>query len=96
MPNNTDVTQFYIRSEKVMDIMCDVYQIVMEFSYGSATGTYWVDPNTGFTLKFEANDPNSVSHSKSMSYEVTRLIVGKPNWTMEHLHPRETDEIIIP
>jgi hypothetical protein len=87
MPNNTDVTQYYLRSEKVCDIMCDVYKI--------STSTFWVDPETGFTLRLEARDEQG-NLDESYSYEVTRLVVGAPDWDGEHLHPLPTDIIIQP
>ncbi len=75
MPNNTDVTQYYLRSEKVCNIMCDVFKI--------STATFWVDPATGFTLKLDVRDAQG---NLEDGYEVTRLIVGTPNWDGEHLH----------
>jgi hypothetical protein len=87
MPNNTDVTQFYLRSEKVCNIMCDVYQILNNGYF-----TFWVDPATGFTLKLEVKDAQG-NIAEPRSYEVTRLVVGKPDWDGEHLHPRSTDTV---
>jgi hypothetical protein len=86
MPNNTDVTQYYLRSEKVCNIMCDVFKI--------SSYTFWVDPNTGFTLKLDARDSNG--NPEDGSYEVTRLVVGTPDWNGEHLHPLPTDTVIEP
>jgi outer membrane lipoprotein-sorting protein len=82
MPNNTDVTEYYLRNEKVMDIMCDVYKI--------SRSTFWVDPETGFTLKLEARDEQG-NLDEDVNYEVTRLVVGTPDWDGEHLHPLPTD-----
>ncbi|MDR1896573.1 MAG: hypothetical protein LBR10_07275 [Prevotellaceae bacterium] len=87
MPNNTDVTQFYLRSEKVCNIMCDVYQILNDGYF-----TFWVDPTTGFTLKLEVKDAQG-NIAELRSYEVTRLVVGTPDWDGEHLHPRSTDTV---
>jgi hypothetical protein len=87
MPDNTDVTQFYLRSEKVCNIMCDVYQILNDGYF-----TFWVDPATGFTLKLEVKDAQG-NIAELQSYEVTRLVVGKPDWDGEHLHPRSTDTV---
>ncbi|GHT28204.1 hypothetical protein AGMMS49574_02060 [Bacteroidia bacterium] len=90
MPNNTDVTEFYVRSEKVMDIMCDVYQD--RDANGEYDLTFWVDPATGFTLKFERIYTGSTGHGQdSQRYEVTKLVVGKPDWDKLHLHFREGD-----
>ena len=91
MPNNTDVTALYVRSEKVMDIMCDVYQDTETVpSEGTRTWTFWVDPETGFTLKYEATDYDGTVEAK---YEVTKLIIGKPDWDGLHLHPLPTDTV---
>ena len=76
MPNNTEVTQYYLRSEKICNIMCDVYKIM--------TVTFWVDPDTGFTLKVDSRDDKG-NIDEADSYEVTRLIVGTPDWNGEHL-----------
>jgi hypothetical protein len=84
MPNNTDVTQFYVRSEKVCNIMCDVYKI-------NSYATFWVDPATGFTLKLETAD-----NSTSYNYEVTEIVIGKPDWDGKHLHPLATDTVTEP
>lgn len=91
MPDHTDVTGFYVRSEKVMDIICDVYQD----SSGSATLTFWVDPVTGLTLKCEVKG-QSGQIDRSSSYEVTKLVIGNPDWDGKHLHPLAADEIKLP
>lgn len=90
MPNHTDVTKFYIRSEKVINIMCDVYKDSQTASGGTETWTWWVDPRTGFTLKYELID----RYGDKESYEVTKLVVGKPDWDGKHLHPKEGDTFI--
>jgi hypothetical protein len=90
MPNNTDVTKLYVRSEKVMDIVCDIYQDSEKTSEGTRTWTFWVDPATGFTLKYEATNYNGTIRSK---YEVTKLVIGKPDWDGKHLHPLPTDKV---
>ena len=86
LPNHTDVTEYYVRNEKVMDVMCDVYQDKID----GATVTWWVDPATGFTLKYEETEGGKVTGH----YEVTKLIVGKPDWDGKHLHPLATDKWI--
>jgi hypothetical protein len=92
LPNHTDVTEYYIRSEKIMDIMCDVYQATGFSASGSPqTWTYWVDPATGFTLKYEGGNNNGNDRE---GYEVTKLIVDKPDWNGKHLHPLATDKWI--
>jgi hypothetical protein len=90
MPNNTDVTEFYIRSEKVLDILCDVYKDSETASGGTETWTWWVDPATGFTLKYE----RVLRDGDKESYEVTKLVVGKPDWDGKHLHPITGDTFI--
>ena len=90
MPNHTDVTLFYVRSEKVMDIMCDVYKDSQAASGGTETWTWWVDPATGFTLKYE----RVLRDGDIESYEVTKLVVGKPDWNGKHLHPVTGDTFI--
>jgi len=78
LPNNVEVTQYYVRSEKVMDITCDV------FKYQVAT--WWVDPSTGFTLKWAVDGGNS-----SNNWEVTKLVIGSPDWNGLHLRPQKGD-----
>jgi hypothetical protein len=91
LPDNTDVTELYVRSEKVMDILCYVYQDTENVpSEGTRTWTFWVDPATGFTLKYEATDYDGTMESK---YEVTKLVIGKPEWDAKHLHPLTTDTV---
>jgi hypothetical protein len=90
LPNNTDVTELYIRSEKVMDTVCDVYRDSEKTSEGTRTWTFWVAPATGFTLKYEATDYDG---SMMYRYEVSKLIIGKPDWDGKHLHPLATDNI---
>ena len=89
MPNNTDVTTFFIRSEKVMEIMCDVYKDSQTGSGGTETWTWWVDPATGFTLKYERID----RYGDIESYAVTKLVIGKPDWDGKHLRPKSSDTI---
>jgi hypothetical protein len=89
-PDNTDVTQFYLRSEKVMDIMCDVYKDSQTGSGGTEIWTWWVDPATGFTLKYERIDRDGDTES----YTVTKLVVGKPDWDGKHLRPKTSDTIV--
>jgi len=90
MPSNTDVTELYVRSETVAEILCDVYKASEETSHGTMTWTWWVDPETGFTLKYEhTNYDGSPYHS----YEVSKLVIGKPEWDELHLHPLASDVI---
>jgi hypothetical protein len=89
MPSHTDVTALYIRSEKVMEIMCDIYKDSQTGSGGTATWTWWVDPATGFTLKYEYID----RYGDTESYAVTKLVVGKPDWDGKHLRPKASDTI---
>ena len=91
LPNNTDVTELYIKNEKVMDIMCDVYKDTETIpSEGTRTWTFWVDPETGFTLKYEATDYDGTMMYR---YEVSKLEIGKPDWDGLHLHPLSTDKV---
>jgi hypothetical protein len=85
MPNQQDVTKWYLRSEKLMNIMCDVYKINRDGSV-----TFWVDPATGFTLKLEVRNAQG-KLEEDVSYEVTRLVSGKTNWSSTHLHPLPAD-----
>jgi hypothetical protein len=90
MPNHTDVTRLYVRSEKVGTTTCDVYQDRDE-TY-RVNLTFWVDPATGFTMKYKCvHSDNSVDE-----YEVTRLVVGALDWDGLHLHPKAGDTIIEP
>jgi hypothetical protein len=91
LPNNTDVTEFYVGSEKIMDIMCDKYQAKQNISYGTNTWTFWVDPATGFTLKYDFAGYDG----DTKSYEVSKLVIGKPDWDGKHLHPLASDTIEI-
>jgi len=90
MPYFSDVTEFYIRSEIVMDMMCDVYKNSLKSSGGTETWTWWVDPATGFTLKYE----RVLLNGDIESYEVTKLVIGKPDWDGKHLHPITGDTFI--
>jgi hypothetical protein len=87
MPDNTDVTQFYVRSEEVCNKMCDVFQIL-----NGGTVNFWVDPATGLTLKLEVTEADG-TRNESVSYEVTKLIIGAPDWDGKHLHPLDTDTV---
>jgi hypothetical protein len=89
MPNKTDVTELYVRSERVMEILCNVYKASETGSGGTATWTWWVDHATGFTLKYEYIDRDGDIES----YEVTKLVVGKPDWDGKHLRPKQNDTI---
>jgi hypothetical protein len=86
MPNHTDVTEFYVRSEKVANILCDVYKN----RFNGEDFTFWVDPTTGFTLKFERVWDGNIQES----YEVSTLVVGKPDWDGKHLRPIAGDTFI--
>lgn len=86
MPDKTDVTEFYVRSEKVMNILCDVYKD----RFNGEDFTFWVDPNTGFTLKFE----RALGSTVQESYEVSKLVVGKPDWDGLHLRPITGDTFV--
>jgi hypothetical protein len=88
MPDNTEVTEFYVRSEKVMDITCDVYQ-AHDRTYDDDL-TWWVDPATGLTLKYE----RKTADGDTESYEVTKLTVGAPEWDKLHLHPIDGDTFV--
>jgi hypothetical protein len=90
MPSHTEVTKLYVRSEKVMDIMCDVYKDSQTGSGGTETWTWWVDPATGFTLKYE----RKLRDGDIESYEVTNLVVGKPDWNGKRLHPITGDTFV--
>lgn len=78
LPNKVDVTQYYVRSENVMNTMCDVYE------YQDAT--WWVDPATGFTLKMAVEGGDL-----SNNWEVTKLVLGSPDWDGLHLCPQKGD-----
>jgi hypothetical protein len=79
LPNRKDVTELYIRQEKVADIMCDVFQSVIN----NKKVTFWVDPATGLTLKL-VDERNAGNFN---NFEVTKLTVGSPDWNGKHLHP---------
>jgi hypothetical protein len=78
LPDHKDVTEYYVRSEKVMDILCDVYKW--------QTVTWWVDPATSLTLKMQDTD-------SGYGWEVTKLILAAPDWDGLHLRPRKGDYI---
>jgi hypothetical protein len=87
LPNQTDVTKLYVKGETVCGIVCDVYKDTFDtYEY-----TFWVDPATGFTLKFEQRSTSD--NSIIDSYEVTKLEVGKPKWDELHLHFRDGDTL---
>ena len=88
LPNNTEVTELYKKSEDVCQIMCDVYQ---DTDGEGHRYTFWVVPETGFTLKFEKTriSDNAVINS----YEVTKLVVGTPELNELHLHLRNGDTL---
>jgi hypothetical protein len=86
MPNKVDITQWYVRSEKVMNIMCDVFEYKLSYEYDY---TYWVDPSTGFTLKYK--EVRKSNNQVREEFEVTKLIIGSPDWDGEHLHPKTGD-----
>ncbi len=88
MPDNTDVTKYYVRSEKVMDILCDVYQ-AHDLTY-EVDLTFWVDPATGFTLKYKCEG------REEGDFEVTKLVISTPDWDKLQLNPKDGDEIIEP
>jgi hypothetical protein len=87
LPNNREVTEFYIHSEKVVDITCDVYKYEERSGGVTSTVTWWVYPSTGLTLKMET----ITNGTKTYGFEVTRLIIGAPDWDTLHLRPREGD-----
>ena len=87
MPDNVDVSDWYVRSEKVMDIMCDVFKT----EYYHYEYTFWVDLSTGLTLKYIRLDTNDNTTSE---YEVTKLVFGFTNlWGELHLCPGDGDVI---
>jgi len=88
LPEQTEVTELYIKSEAICGIVCDVYKDTDGTDY---IYTFWVDPATGFTLKFEQLSLSD--HSISDSYEVTKLLVGSPEWSGLHLHFRNGDTL---
>jgi hypothetical protein len=90
MPDKVDVTEWYVRSEKVMDIMCDMFERASD-AYNLHC-TYWVDPSTGFTLKYK--EVSKTDNNETLnSYEVTKLVIGSPDWNGLHLQPREGDTV---
>jgi hypothetical protein len=89
MPNNTDVTSLFVKSEKVCNIQCDVFQDSEQTPKGTETITFWVDLSTGLTLKYEVKLNGAVD--KDDSYEVTKLVIGSPDWNGKHLHPLASD-----
>jgi hypothetical protein len=87
LPNQKDVTELYVKNETVCGIVCDVYQDTFDtYAY-----TFWVNPATGFTLKFEQRSTSD--NSIVESYEVTKIVVGSPDWDDLHLHFREGDTL---
>ena len=85
LPNQTDVSELYLKSETVCNILCDVFRLSETSTRGTETWTFWVDPATGFTLKYER-----ITHEGKMdssSYEVTKLLVGPPEWDKLQLQP---------
>ena len=75
LPNHRDATKFYVRSEKVNDTLCDVYE---DFIFGlQKTFTWWVDPATGLTLKYQERDKEGTLKS---GWEIIRLIIGDANF----------------
>jgi hypothetical protein len=88
MPDRLDVTEYYVRSEKVMDTLCDVYQ-AHDLTY-EVDLTFWVDPDTGLTLKYKCEGRSEEE------YEVTKLILDTPDWDELRLRPQDGDTIIEP
>jgi hypothetical protein len=89
LPDHKDVTEYYVHSEKVMDIMCDVYQYSYKISGVPGSVTWWIEPATAFTLKQETVENNKITYS----FEVTKLVIGSPDWDGLHLRPRKGDYI---
>jgi hypothetical protein len=87
LPDNKEVTEYYIRREQVLEIMCDVYEYEEKSGGVTSVVTWWVDPLTGFTLKMETNTDGT----KTYGFEVTRLIDGTPDWDSLHLRPKDGD-----
>ncbi|MDR1792145.1 MAG: Ig-like domain-containing protein [Bacteroidales bacterium] len=89
LPDNKDVTLYFAnKSEKVMDIMCDIFT----WSAGGSDFTFWVDLSTGFTLKYE--EKSKSNGTLIYGYEVTTLKVGTPSqedWDNYHLRPQDGD-----
>jgi hypothetical protein len=97
LPDHTDVTTLYKRSEKLCGIanniendgddclVCDVY----EDTYNGYLNTFWIEPTTGFTVKY-AQTKNGQTE---WSFAVSKILVGKPDWDGLHLHPLATDEV---
>lgn len=72
LPKNRDVTKYYLRSETICEIQCDVYQVNADY----VVYTFWVDPDAGLTLKYE-----EVENGKTRdSFEVTKLLIGDANF----------------
>jgi hypothetical protein len=76
-----------VKGETVCGIVCDVYKD----TFDTYECTFWVDPATGFTLKFEQRSTSD--NSVTESYEVTKFVVGKPDWDELHLHFRDGDTL---
>jgi hypothetical protein len=71
-----------------MDILCDVYQ-AHDNTYDLDL-TFWVDPATGFTLKYHCEGADEGD------FEVTKLVIGTPDWDELLLSPKAGDYIIEP
>ena len=85
LPDNTEVTQFYVRNEKFINIDCAVFQE----NHAGKINTFWVDLSTGFTLKYSV----TTGADEKTIFEVSSFKVGKPDWDEKHLHPITCDDI---
>jgi hypothetical protein len=94
LPDKKDVTELYVRSEMFLGRMCDVYKDRYALGATPANITYWVDPATGFTLKLEKVDIATGEKDEAYSYEVTKIVIGAPDWDEKHLHPMPGDRYI--
>jgi hypothetical protein len=89
LPDHTDVTELFVRSETVCGIVCDVYKD-RDNSIVQRDYTFWVDPATGFTLKYESRAFDGTLNDFHC-YEVTSFKTVKPDWEEKSLLPKAGD-----
>jgi hypothetical protein len=84
---NYDVTQYYVRSETVRGVACNVFS---GFG-GTKKLTFWVDKANGLTLKCTQEQSGETE-----TFEITTYQLTAPNWDGLHLRPQAGDEIVEP
>jgi len=83
---NYDVTKYYLRSEIINGVECNVFS--GKGNVGQAY-TFWVDKTNGLTLKF-------TDSRETQAFEVTTYQLTVPNWNGLHLRPQAGDAIVEP